>query len=934
LYVGGVRTKKKNASRVGTAWQTFIARGSIAPVVAVFALLVCGQAAANGLRSAPSAPSPGIRAVGIAVPAGIAGRAGIHVPQGIGGRTSASQSFGGGDASPAYSSNGSSNRGTGKGFGAGKKHFSAHKKGIAHKAWKKSWGKNGSAGGDVAKSDSVNSNSWQSRSGGTSESAAVSSDNRSGGQSGNGKWGKDGKSSSKYSSKYSKDGNEYGGKHFGKDGKHAGKHRDKFAKHPRKLGGEQSGSDGEPGLRDQNQLGGTQAGLRDEMAGKGSKDFVKKFWMYRWKHRHHGKGESEGGSGQDGTNGGGEPSEEPSGNGSSTPPNGSSGEPRPPGVIVLTGIPHIVEQTDITGSIGNGSPPGGTGTPSVFLTLPGGTGEFPTGGFTGSPGSQPQNGTGPPAGGEPPGGGSPGPGTQTGAPPGGGPPRSGTQIGLASPGPGGAGGASGGLPPGGGVSPGGGPPPGGGLPPGMQIPASLLGIDGSNPNAVAPPPRRRANPPASGEPRLLPDEILVELLSNVSENTLNQIAQRYGLVRIGSLNVQLLGATLHRLRVTGGRSVAEVIRALGRERVLRSIQANNLYLAGTAASDDDRHHAEIADGGAKQKLAQRQDAQTQRQELPRTAEPSEPPAAVIELGKRAAETSIPQDAPPEGVEAQYALAKLRLPEAHLLAKGDNILIAVIDSGIDEAHPDLADIIAGKFDAVGGVDKPHSHGTAVAGAIVSHGKLRGAAPSARLLAVRAFEPADVGAVGTTFNIVKGLDWAATQGARVVNMSFAGPPDPLLERAFIAVRRRGIVLIAAAGNGGPKASPQYPAADRNVLAVTATDVDDRLFPAANRGSYVAIAAPGVDVLLPAPDARYQISSGTSIAAAHVTGIVALLVERRRSLNPTSIERILLRTARDLGAKGRDDEFGAGLSDAYSALINIEPRTAAPTSRPAPR
>jgi subtilisin family serine protease len=100
-----------------------------------------------------------------------------------------------------------------------------------------------------------------------------------------------------------------------------------------------------------------------------------------------------------------------------------------------------------------------------------------------------------------------------------------------------------------------------------------------------------------------------------------------------------------------------------------------------------------------------------------------------------------------------------------------------------------------------------------------------------------------AEGTTYNIVKGMDWAVAQGARVINMSFAGPHDPELERRISDARKRGIILIAAAGNAGPKSKPLYPAADRNVIAVTATDADDKLFAEANRGGHIAVAAPGV-------------------------------------------------------------------------------------------
>ena len=92
------------------------------------------------------------------------------------------------------------------------------------------------------------------------------------------------------------------------------------------------------------------------------------------------------------------------------------------------------------------------------------------------------------------------------------------------------------------------------------------------------------------------------------------------------------------------------------------------------------------------------------------------------------------------------------------------------------------------------------------------------------------------------IIKGLDWAISQDARIVNMSFAGPKDPTLAKAFKAAYDKGVVLIAAAGNAGPKSPPLYPGADPNVIAVSAIDEDDQIYTNSNRGKYVSVAAPG--------------------------------------------------------------------------------------------
>jgi subtilisin family serine protease len=160
-------------------------------------------------------------------------------------------------------------------------------------------------------------------------------------------------------------------------------------------------------------------------------------------------------------------------------------------------------------------------------------------------------------------------------------------------------------------------------------------------------------------------------------------------------------------------------------------------------------------------------------------------------------------------------------------------------------------------------------------------------------------------------------------RIINMSFAGPKDPSLERAIKVAYDKGIVLIAAAGNAGPTSPPLYPGADPNVIAVTATDAQDKIFTGANRGKYVSVAAPGVDILVPAPDNAYQLTTGTSVAAAEVSGIVALLLERNPRLTPVDVRRILTGSARRLAPGDRTDEFGSGLVDPLKALQAADPR-----------
>ena len=166
-------------------------------------------------------------------------------------------------------------------------------------------------------------------------------------------------------------------------------------------------------------------------------------------------------------------------------------------------------------------------------------------------------------------------------------------------------------------------------------------------------------------------------------------------------------------------------------------------------------------------------------------------------------------------------------------------IGVINSEIDGAHPDLSGTVSERYDATGVEDNPHPHGTGMAGAIVSRQRLLGVAPGARILAIRAFSSRSKSAGKHHLSTSsRGLDWAVNNKVRIVNMSFAGPRDPSLERALKEAYDKGIILIAAAGNAGPKSPPLYPAADRHVIAVTATDIDDRLFTGANRGNYLTL------------------------------------------------------------------------------------------------
>jgi subtilisin family serine protease len=354
------------------------------------------------------------------------------------------------------------------------------------------------------------------------------------------------------------------------------------------------------------------------------------------------------------------------------------------------------------------------------------------------------------------------------------------------------------------------------------------------------------------------NRIVAELEGNLSAEQAEVLGRRHGLRRLSSQAFPLIGATIGLFQITEGRSYEAASRDFAAAGGVVSVQRDYRYLL------------------QEQKAGQ-----------------------------------------VEGDPAQYALAKLRLPEAHTLSHGTNVAVAVIDSGVDARHSELAGSVTDSFDALGSGEPPHAHGTGIAGAIASHGRLMGAAPGVHLIAIRAFGQGSVGVESSSFVVLKSLDHAVTQHAQIINMSFAGPKDALIERAINAVAAKGIVMVAASGNAGAKSPPLFPAANPHVIAVSATDARDKLFEASNRGSYIALAAPGAEIFLPAPDQKYQITSGTSFSAAYVSGVAALVLERDPALKPDDVRAILTRTARDLGSPGRDDLFGAGEADAFAAV-----------------
>ena len=299
--------------------------------------------------------------------------------------------------------------------------------------------------------------------------------------------------------------------------------------------------------------------------------------------------------------------------------------------------------------------------------------------------------------------------------------------------------------------------------------------------------------PPIGETRFSPDEVVFQFASGTTPQQIGGIAQRFGLTIVAQQTIGMLGRTVYTFRIANGQSVREVIRRVEAAGLNVAVQPNYTY---RLTQDQNNPNADLGDP------------------------------------------------------AQYIVNKFHLAEVHRITKGDKVVIAVIDSEIDSNQPNLVGTVSDRYDAGCGATSPDPHGTGMAGAIASHGQLLGVAPQANIIAICAFGGAGQ-PEASSIKIIKGLDYAIQRGARIVNMSFAGPRDPALSQALQIAREKGILVIAAAGNNGPKSPPLYPGADPNVMAVTATDENDRLFNGANQGKYVTVAAPGVDILVPAPE-----------------------------------------------------------------------------------
>jgi subtilisin family serine protease len=288
------------------------------------------------------------------------------------------------------------------------------------------------------------------------------------------------------------------------------------------------------------------------------------------------------------------------------------------------------------------------------------------------------------------------------------------------------------------------------------------------------------------------------------------------------------------------------------------------------------------------------------------------------------------DAVSQDVVDQDALLRIETAEAHSFATGAGIVVAVLDTGIDATHPDLAGSIGPGWDFLdedadaseelpgldadgdGLFDEAAGHGTHVAGLV------HAVAPDAMILPARVL---DSEGRGTSMGVARAIRWAAANGANVVNLSLGMYVDAdVIKKAIQDVRDYGVVVVNAAGNLGREDGHHFPSRMSHVISVAASDEADRRAPFSNWGSSVTISAPGSGILSTFLDHGYATWSGTSMSAPLVSGAVALRLEMAPSGDPDDAADALEETAAPLDIQGTpwEGKMGAGRLDCAALVL----------------
>jgi subtilisin family serine protease len=375
-------------------------------------------------------------------------------------------------------------------------------------------------------------------------------------------------------------------------------------------------------------------------------------------------------------------------------------------------------------------------------------------------------------------------------------------------------------------------------------------------------------------PQQLQDrQIIVTLASapsDIREAMRGTLARSHGLREVGTFPLLSIGVQCVVFQIPDGRSIGDVIARLQRDPLVESVQANQVFGGLTRDHND--------------------------------------PYAPLQYGPR----------------------EIRADLAHRWATGRGVQVAVVDTGADTSHPDLQARILRTATFVEGGERTFtddSHGTAVAGVIAAVADngigIFGVAPEAQIIVAKACwhrSRDTLEAVCSSWTLAKALDFAITEGARILNLSLGGPPDALLGRLIGKALDRGAIVVAAVMDHGPLA-PGFPASIESVIAVVPSDSRGLVKVPAGLVRSGLLAAPGVDVLTTAPRGAYNFFSGSSLAAPHVSGIVALMLERNPRLTAREVGALLIATARPLPEAGNaGPRVVRGVVDACAAVAKL--------------
>ncbi|AEW96863.1 MULTISPECIES: type VII secretion-associated serine protease mycosin [Streptomycetaceae] len=296
----------------------------------------------------------------------------------------------------------------------------------------------------------------------------------------------------------------------------------------------------------------------------------------------------------------------------------------------------------------------------------------------------------------------------------------------------------------------------------------------------------------------------------------------------------------------------------------------------------------------------------------------------------------------------WSLQRVLLDQLWQHTRGKGVRVAVIDTGVDDHNPQLAGAVDARdgIDLVGGAagggatTDPVGHGTEVAGIIAARPAAGtgfvGIAPQATIIPVR---QNDGQGHGTPLTLAEAVDRSVAAGADVINISqdTTGPdvPDPRLARSVAAAVDRGVVVVAAAGNGGADGRRRtvYPAAYPGVLAVAASDRDNQRAAFSQPGPFVGVAAPGVDMVSTVPYGGQCVGDGTSFSAPYVAGVAALLRAAHPEWTAAQVVAQIEQTAERVD-RGRNDDIGWGVVDPVRALTEDGPPRAGPVPDSRPR